>query len=159
MGIGPKLHEQQVAVDEGFDDQRRQLLQPTLSGRRRALAVQDGDAQSKMRNDVAHTVRVVLIQMSFYQYDNRYMLDSLRRFPGVFSGVGIVDEQAPRPQDRMRELAAQGVRGFRITPGSQSIDAWLGSPGMAAMWQAGADQGLALCPLIGPAALPPSTRV
>lgn len=98
--------------------------------------------------------RVVLIQMSFYQFDNRYMLDALRQFPGVFSGVGIVDEKALRPQDRMRELAAQGVRGFRITPGQQSIEAWLGSPGMAAMWQAGADQGLALCPLIGPAALP-----
>jgi len=103
--------------------------------------------------------RVVLIQMSFYQFDNRYMLDSLRRFPGVFSGVGIVDEQAPRPQDRMRELAAHGVRGFRITPGQQSIDAWMGSSGMAAMWQAGADQGLALCPLIGPAALPAIDRM
>lgn len=103
--------------------------------------------------------RVVLIQMSFYQFDNRYMLDLLRRFPGVFSGVGIVDEQAPRPQDRMRELAAQGVRGFRITPGQQSIEAWMGSPGMAAMWQAGADQGLALCPLIGPAALPAIDRM
>jgi predicted TIM-barrel fold metal-dependent hydrolase len=98
--------------------------------------------------------RVVLIQMSFYRFDNRYMLESMRRFPGVFSGVGIVDENAPNPQDRMRELAGQGVRGFRIHPGKQAVDAWIGSAGMAAMWQAGAEQGLAMCPLINPEALP-----
>ena len=77
--------------------------------------------------------RVVLIQMSFYRFDNRYMLDAMRRFPGVFAGVGIVDATAPRPQDAMRELAKQGVRGFRINPGSQTVDAWLGTPGMTEM--------------------------
>ena len=98
--------------------------------------------------------RVVLIQMSFYQFDNRYLLDSLRRFPGTFSGVGIIDESQPRLADGMRELAGQGVRGFRITPGRQAVDAWLGSAGMAEMWRVGAEQGLAMCPLIGPEALP-----
>lgn len=112
--------------------------------------------------------RVVLIQMSFYRFDNRYMLDAMRRFPGVFAGVGIVDDSAARPQDAMRDLAKQGVRGFRINPGSQPIDAWLGTPGMAEMWRCAADDGLAICPLIGPNALPglaamcskfPKTRV
>ena len=98
--------------------------------------------------------RVVLIQMSFYRFDNRYMLDAMRRFPGVFAGVGIVDDSATRPQDAMRDLARQGVRGFRISPGSQAIDAWLGSPGMAEMWKCAGDDGLALCPLVGPNALP-----
>src|SRR5438309_10227545 len=27
--------------------------------------------------------RIVLIQMSYYRFDNSYMLDSMRRFPGV----------------------------------------------------------------------------
>ena len=31
--------------------------------------------------------RVVLIQMSFYGFNNAYMLDTMHRFPGVFSGV------------------------------------------------------------------------
>lgn len=97
--------------------------------------------------------RVVLIQMSFYRFDNRYMIDALRRYPGVFSGVGIVDENAVRPRDVMRDLARQGVRGFRISPGSQNVDAWLGSPGMAEMWKCAADEGLAVCPLINPDAL------
>lgn len=97
--------------------------------------------------------RTVLIQMSFYRFDNRYMTDAMRRFPGVFAGVGIVDDKAARPQDAMRELAKQGVRGFRINPGSQTVDAWLSSPGMTEMWKCAGDDGLALCPLIGPNAL------
>ena len=103
--------------------------------------------------------RVVLIQMSFYRFDNRYMLDCIQRFPGVFSGVGIVDDSAPRPQDRMRELARGGVRGFRIRPPEPNGASWNDSAGMAAMWTAGADQGLALCPLINPAALPAIDRL
>ncbi len=98
--------------------------------------------------------RTLLIQMSFYRFDNRYMTDTMRRFPGVFAGVGIVDDKAARPQDAMRDLAKQGVRGFRINPGAQTVDAWLGSPGMAEMWKCAGDDGLALCPLIGPNALP-----
>ena len=98
--------------------------------------------------------RIVLIQMSYYRFDNRYMLDTMDRFPGVFSGVAIVDESAADPAGAMRELAAKGVRGFRINPGGTPLDAWIGSPGMAKMWETAADEGLAICPLIGPEALP-----
>src|SRR5829696_7697805 len=35
--------------------------------------------------------RIVLIQMSFYKYDNRYMLDMIAKHKGTFSGVAIVD--------------------------------------------------------------------
>jgi len=112
--------------------------------------------------------RIVLIQMSYYRFDNRYMLDTMDRVPGVFSGVAIVDESAVDPAGAMRELAAKGVRGFRINPGGTPLDAWIGSPGMAKMWETAADEGLAICPLIGPEALPaigkmcerfPKTRV
>lgn len=98
--------------------------------------------------------RIVLIQMSYYRFDNRYLLDTMDRFPGVFSGVAIVDESASDPGAAMRELAAKGVRGFRINPGGTPPDAWIGSPGMAKMWETAADEGLAICPLIGPEALP-----
>lgn len=112
--------------------------------------------------------RIVLIQMSYYRYDNRYMLDTMARFPGVFSGVAIVDDAASDPGAAMRDLAAKGVRGFRINPGRTAVDAWIGSAGMAKMWETAADEGLAICPLIGPEALPaigkmcerfPKTRV
>lgn len=103
--------------------------------------------------------RIVLIQMSFYRFDNTYMLDTMRRFPGVFSGVAIVDEAAPDVADRMRLLARDGVRGFRIHPGSRPVDEWIGSPGMESMWRAGTESGLAVCPLVNPAALPALDRM
>jgi len=102
--------------------------------------------------------RIVLIQMSFYRFNNAYMLDTIRRFPGVFSGVGIVDETAPDVADRMRELSRQGVRGFRINPGSRPVEEWIGSPGMETMWRTADKLGLAICPLINPAALPSLDR-
>ena len=46
--------------------------------------------------------RVVLIQMSFYQFDNRYMLDCIARHHGVFRGVAIVDETKPDVSDTMK---------------------------------------------------------
>lgn len=97
--------------------------------------------------------RIVLIQMSFYRYDNSYMLDVMKAHPGVFSGVGIVDETAPDVARRMKELAKQGVRGFRIHPGKTNVEAWIGSPGMKEMWKCAVDEGLAICPLINPSAI------
>jgi predicted TIM-barrel fold metal-dependent hydrolase len=97
--------------------------------------------------------RVVLVQMSFYGFDNSYLLDSIRAHPGVFSGIAVIDEQAVRPQDAMRRLKARGVRGFRIYPRNLPVDRWLDSPGMAAMWECGAAEGLAMCCLVNPDAL------
>ena len=34
--------------------------------------------------------RIVLIQMSYYKTDNRYMLDMMAAHPGVFSGVAFI---------------------------------------------------------------------
>jgi predicted TIM-barrel fold metal-dependent hydrolase len=99
--------------------------------------------------------RIVLIQMSFYRFDNSYMLDSIGAHPGVFSGVAIVDENQAGVSAKMRDLAKRGVRGFRIYAGKgQSLENWLGSPGMAEMWRTAADEGLNICLLINPEALP-----
>jgi predicted TIM-barrel fold metal-dependent hydrolase len=103
--------------------------------------------------------RVVLIQMSYYRFDNRYMLDSIAAHPGVFSGVAIVDEHAAGLRARMRDLARQGVRGFRIYTSGTNVDAWLGSPGMAELWRVAADENLNVCLLINPEALPAVNRM
>ena len=102
--------------------------------------------------------RVVLVQMSYYGYDNSYMLHVMKAHPGVFSGVAVIDPD-DRPQVRMLELARQGVRGFRITPGRRPADRWLDGDGMATMWKCGAEQGLAMCPLINPEHLPAVDRM
>jgi predicted TIM-barrel fold metal-dependent hydrolase len=92
--------------------------------------------------------RIVLIQMSFYRFDNSYMLDTIRRFPGVFSGVAVIDVNGKDPAAEMRAMKAQGVRGFRIRNDQRFADAWLDSPGMTAMWRCGAEEGLAMCHLV-----------
>jgi predicted TIM-barrel fold metal-dependent hydrolase len=102
--------------------------------------------------------RIVLIQMSFYRFDNSYMLDCIQQYPGIFSGVGIADSSAPGPDRKMIDLARRGVRGFRIVPGNAPRH-WLDTDGMRTMWAAGAKHRLAMCPLIGPDALPGLDRM
>jgi predicted TIM-barrel fold metal-dependent hydrolase len=101
----------------------------------------------------AGVTRIVLIQMSFYRFDNSYMIDCIRAHPRVFSGVGIVDSSGPLPEKAMDDLSRQGVRGFRIVPG-KSPRTWLETPGMEKMWAHAAKHGLAMCPLMGVDALP-----
>ena len=103
--------------------------------------------------------RVTLIQMSYYRFDNRYMLDAIRDAPGVYSGVAVIDEHAAGLGDTMRDLKKRGVRGFRIHPGQQTVDAWLFDKDMATMWKLGADQQLAMCALVNPEALGPLDRM
>lgn len=112
--------------------------------------------------------RIVLIQMSFYKFDNSYMLDAIAEHPGVFSGVGIVDENRPDLHAELKSLASKGVRGFRLYTDKQRAESWLNSAAMKRMWTLGADEGLAMCLLANPDALPavhklcemfPKTRV
>jgi predicted TIM-barrel fold metal-dependent hydrolase len=93
--------------------------------------------------------RAVLVQISFYRFDNSYMLASMRAHRGIFSGIAIVNADGPHPDREMRALAAHGVRGFRIVPGA-APRTWLDTPGMSAMWRCGAERRLAMCPLVNP---------
>ncbi|MEQ1842448.1 MAG: amidohydrolase family protein [Verrucomicrobiales bacterium] len=110
--------------------------------------------------------RIVLIQMSFYQFDNRYMLDMMEAYPDVFGGVAIVDENQPDVANAMQSLAKLGVRGFRVYTNRKLAEAW--GEGMEKMWTCAADEGLAICLLADPDSLPvvhkmcgrfPKTRV
>ena len=103
--------------------------------------------------------RVVLIQMSFYKYDNRYMLEAIAKYRGTFRGVAIVDETKPDVCDTMKALAAQGVRGFRIYTDREKAEAWSDSEGMKKMWSCAADAGLSMCLLANPDALPAVHRM
>lgn len=103
--------------------------------------------------------RVVLVQMSFYGFDNSYMLDCIRTFPGVFSGIAVIDDSAADPAAEMRRLKKLGVRGFRIYPRDLPPDRWLDAAGMAKMWQCGAEEKLAMCCLVNPNELPAINRM
>lgn len=101
--------------------------------------------------------RVVLIQHSVYHlFDNSYLLDAIRRHPKRFRAVGMVDDRGPDPAAEMRKLLPLGVTGFRITPFIREAEPerWLETPGMRAMWEAGAETRQAMCCLIGADDLP-----
>jgi predicted TIM-barrel fold metal-dependent hydrolase len=103
--------------------------------------------------------RIVLIQMSYYRFDNRYMLDVIRARPETFCGIAIVDWNAPRPEEAMRELMRVHVRGFRIHPAGRPPETWLDGEGFERMFRCGAAERLAICPLIDPDRLPALSRM
>jgi predicted TIM-barrel fold metal-dependent hydrolase len=96
--------------------------------------------------------RVNLIQMSFYRFDNSYMLDMIQLYPDRFVGTAIVDPLGPAPERRMAELRPRGVRAFRIAPNFSKLPParWLEPPGYSAMFAAAPGLGQALSCLINP---------
>jgi predicted TIM-barrel fold metal-dependent hydrolase len=103
--------------------------------------------------------RVVLVQMNFYEFDNRYMLDSMHAHPGVFSGIGIVNETKPNLGETMKALGREGVRGFRVYADREKVARWEHSDDMKKMWAHAADHGQAICLLADPEALPAIQRM
>jgi predicted TIM-barrel fold metal-dependent hydrolase len=99
--------------------------------------------------------RVVLIQMSFYGFDNSYMLDCIHRHASAFSGVAIIDHDKPGVATEMKALKERGVRGFRLYANRKNAQLWAESAGMKAMWECGAEEKLAMCLLADPDALSP----
>ena len=59
--------------------------------------------------------KAVIVQPITYLYDNRYVADSLRRFPGKFEAIGLVDRNAPDAPDQLERLVKEdGFSGLRI---------------------------------------------
>lgn len=97
--------------------------------------------------------RIVLIQMSFYEFDHRYMVDVMQAFPGVFSGVSLIDVQAPDLDARVKQHAELGMRGFRVSSRGDT-SSWVTDPAMATLWNLAPEHSIAICPLINPDDIP-----
>ncbi len=111
--------------------------------------------------------RINLIQMSWYGFDNRYMLHMISLHNGVFAGTAVIDPAGRAPDRLMAELAKQGVRAFRIYPGLErgikpndgTGERWLEAEGYQKMFAAGANANQAMSCLINPDALPELERM
>jgi predicted TIM-barrel fold metal-dependent hydrolase len=105
--------------------------------------------------------RINLIQMSFYGFDNRYMLDMIDLYKGTFVGTAVIDPHAAAPDKEMTSLTQKGVRAFRIHPSlsKQPPAKWLQPAGYAKMFAAGARNNQAMSCLIDPDALPEVDRM
>ena len=83
--------------------------------------------------------KAVLIQLGQVRtYDNSYLLECVRRFPGRFSAVGVVDTNSPDAGERLAEWVNQGLEGIRLRANLQSP----GSDPLA-IWRKAADLGIA----------------
>jgi predicted TIM-barrel fold metal-dependent hydrolase len=102
--------------------------------------------------------RVVLVQMSYYAFDNSYMLEAIHHRPEVFRGIAVVDWNSRDPEAKMLWLAQRGVLGFRIFPQNVPAETCLEGEGLDRMFRCGAKENLAMCLLINPEALPAVRR-
>lgn len=105
--------------------------------------------------------RINLIQMSFYQYDNSYMLDMIALHKDAFVGTAILDPKGKDPGSEMTALAKKGVRAFRIRPPHTGLppEKWLQLDSYEKMFAAGAKNNQAMSCLIEPNALPELDRM
>jgi L-fuconolactonase len=80
-------------------------------------------------------VRTVIVQVIHYRWDNRYLADVLRRYPGVFKGVCRVDPQDAAAPDQLARLTEkEGFHGVRLSPGAGADGDWIRGPLMPALW-------------------------
>jgi predicted TIM-barrel fold metal-dependent hydrolase len=105
--------------------------------------------------------RINLIQMSFYGFDNRYMLDMMALHPEVFVGTAVIDPLADAPDKLMTELSKKRVRAFRIHPNLSKLPParWLEPAGYSRMFETGATNNQAMSCLMAPDALPELDRM
>jgi len=92
----------------------------------------------------------VLIQPSMYSFDNRYLLDCDRRYPGRFALVGLVDPQADSVESDMESLAEQGVQGLRLAPMLRPDIAWCNDDRADRVWRKAGKLSMILTLLVKP---------
>jgi predicted TIM-barrel fold metal-dependent hydrolase len=105
--------------------------------------------------------RVNLIQMSYYGFDNSYMLDMITAYPDRFVGTAIIDPAGADPASAMAELLPKRVVAFRIQPQflGLPIERWLDHPGYEAMFSQASTSGQVISCLIDTDALPEIDRM
>lgn len=98
--------------------------------------------------------RVVLVQMSYYGTDNRYMTDVMESWGGAFGGIAVVDSSAEGLGDELARLRVLGVRGVRVQPDRAASESFLGDVKSRRLCGLCGELGIAVCPLADPDDLP-----
>jgi predicted TIM-barrel fold metal-dependent hydrolase len=84
----------------------------------------------------AHGVaKTVIVQVSHYRWDNRYLAAALRRYPQHFTGVCRVDPQDPAAPDQLSRLVEEDhFQGLRLSPLPDPSGDWIRGPLMPPLW-------------------------
>ena len=96
--------------------------------------------------------RAVIVQPIYYLFDNGYVADCLRRFPGRFAAIGLVDPKAPDAVDRLERLVREdGFGGLRIHSSRLDHPSEWAAPDQDPLWRRSEELGT--CFIVhGPAA-------
>lgn len=98
--------------------------------------------------DEAGVAKAAIVQSSTcYGYDNRYLVDSVARFPERFTAVGSVDVLRPDAPQRICEWMDKGVTGLRLFTGGSTAafdSSSLDDPRSFAVWELCAEAGLSM---------------
>lgn len=78
--------------------------------------------------------RTVLVQYIGYRWDNRYVADTLKRYPQYFQGVARVNPLDREAPDHLSRLTEQGFRGVRLSPGADARGDWIRGDLMPPLW-------------------------
>ena len=89
--------------------------------------------------------KALLVQTYFtYHFDNRYMIDCARKYPGRFLSVCVIDQLAPDAPSVLTELVEKhGVRGLRMM-GARGPGA-LKDPRSFPLWRRAGELGIPIC--------------
>jgi L-fuconolactonase len=79
--------------------------------------------------------RTVIAQYIGYLWDNRYALDSMKKYAPTFMGVCRVDPTDPAAPDQLSKLTAEGFHGVRISPAADANGDWIHGPLMPPLWK------------------------
>jgi len=104
--------------------------------------------------------RTVLVQVIHYRWDNSYVADCLRRYPGTFMGVGRVNPEDPAAPDHLsRWTEEHGLHGVRLSPAVDARGDWFRGPLMPPLFARAAQLGVPMLILTGPQRLPDLARL
>jgi L-fuconolactonase len=102
--------------------------------------------------------KACIVQPAYYLYDNRYVADCLRRFPGKFAAIGLLDRHAPDTPDQLQRLVEEdGYAGLRIHLSRPDDPAEWAAPDQDPIWQRAEALGATFI-VYGPATLLPAVE-
>lgn len=105
--------------------------------------------------DAAGVDKAVIVQPINYLYDNSYVADSMRRYPGRFAAVGLIDHKAADAPDRLERLVREdGFGGLRLHLGREPDPSVLAAPERDPLWERSRELGTSFIVFGSPAGLP-----
>jgi L-fuconolactonase len=79
--------------------------------------------------------RTVLVQYIGYRWDNRYALDSMKKYRPYFMAVCRVNPADPAAPDQLSQLTGQGFHGVRLSPSGDASGDWIRGALMPPLWR------------------------